>query len=103
MGSQRFVDQVAPLLHQMDKQTQIPRQQRLAGRPSVKELFSGITGKPSRDRNIYEATRQYEYTLTQIQEHLALHYSTISRIVSQLEEQQRSTDKMCPQRVLPGK
>jgi REP element-mobilizing transposase RayT len=94
MGSERFIEQVAPLLHEMEKQTEIHRQERLAGRPSLEELFSGITGKPSRDRKIYEATRQYEYTLTELQEHLGLHYSTISRIASRVEEQQRSKDKI---------
>jgi DNA-directed RNA polymerase specialized sigma subunit len=94
MGSERFVEQVAPLLHEMEKQTEIPRQERLAGRPSLEELFSGVTGKPLRDRKIYEVTRQYEYTLTEIQEHLGLHYSTISRIASRVEEQQRSKDKI---------
>jgi REP element-mobilizing transposase RayT len=94
MGSERFVEQVAPLLHDVERQKEIPRQGRLARRPSLTELFSGVTEKPLRDRKIYEATRYYQYTLTEIQEHLGLHYSTISRIASRVEEQQRSKNKI---------
>ncbi len=42
---------------------------------------------------IYAATRIHEYTLSKLQDHLGLHYSTISRIASRVEAEQGSEDK----------
>ena len=83
-----------PQLHEIEPHREIPRSQRLAARPSLDDLFSGITSKTHRNQKIHEATHQHEYTLTQLQEHLGLHYSTISRIVSRIEADGMSKDKI---------
>jgi len=94
MGSGRFADEMTPLLHEVEQQREIPRRERLVSRPSLDQLFAEVKSKEARDAKIFEATRIHEYTLTQLQEHLGLHYSTISRIASRVAEQQKSKDKI---------
>jgi putative transposase len=94
MGSERFVEEMTPLLREASRRKEIPRRERLVSRPSLDELFAGLEGKEARDAKIYEAVRIHEYTLTQLQEHLGLHYSTISRIASRVAAEQTSKDKI---------
>ncbi len=94
MGTDRFVQKMTPRLHEIERQREIPKIQRLVARPSLHEMFSGISSKAERNQKVHEATRQHEYTLTQLQEHLGLHYSTISRIASRVEDERRSKDKI---------
>jgi REP-associated tyrosine transposase len=94
MGTDRFVQKMTPRLHEIERQREIPKIQRLVARPSLHEMFSGISSKAERNQKVHEATRQHEYTLTQLQEHLGLHYSTISRIASRVEDERRSIDKI---------
>ena len=88
------VGSVAPLLHEVERQREIPRRERLVSRPSLSRLFAGVENKEARDAKIFEAARIHEYTLGQLQDHLGLHYSTISRIASRVAEQQKSKDKI---------
>jgi len=94
MGSERFVEEMTPLLHEANQQREIPRRERLVSRPSLEQLFAGATSKQLRDEAIHRATRVYEYTLKQLQKHLGLHYSTISRIASRVAAEQTSKDKI---------
>ena len=73
---------------------EISRAERLLAHPSLDELFEG-TGADSgpRDQRIYEAVRLHGYTLFQIQEHVGLHYSTISRIAKREAEKRMSKNK----------
>ena len=59
----------------------LPHSHRLHGRAGVPASGAHNTLK------IYEATRQHEYTLSELQEHLGLHYSTISQIASRVEQE----------------
>lgn len=94
MGSEGFVEEMAPLLRDSALQKEIPQRERLVSRPSLNELFAGSETKADRNERIYEATRIHEYTLSELQEYLGLHYSTISRIASRVEAEQRSKDKI---------
>ena len=94
MGSEGFVEEMAPLLRDSALQKEIPQRERLVSRPSLDELFAGSETKADRNERIYEATRIHEYTLSELQYFLGLHYSTISRIASRVEAEQRSKDKI---------
>ena len=94
LGSDRFVQELTPRLHEIERQREIPRSQRLAARPSLNVMFAGVTSRTERNQKIHEATRQHEYSLTQLQEYLGLHYSTISRIASRIEKERMSKDKI---------
>ena len=94
MGSGRFVDEMNPLLLEAKQEREIPRRERLVSRPSLDQLFAGVESNEARDAKIFEATRIHEYTLAQLQDHLGLHYSTISRIASRVADNQTSKDKI---------
>jgi DNA-binding MarR family transcriptional regulator len=94
MGSDGFVEGIAPLLRDSALQREIPQHERLVSRPSLDNLFAEQETKATRNERLYEATRIHEYTLSELQEYLGLHYSTISRIASRVEAKKRSKDKI---------
>jgi len=94
MGSDGFVEEMAPLLQDSALQREIPRHERLVSRPSLDELFAEWETKAVRNERIYEATRVHEYTLSELQDYIGLHYSTISRIAARVEAEKRSKDKI---------
>ena len=94
MGSDGFVEEMSPRLRDSALQREIPRHARLVSRPSLDELFAEWETKAIRNERIYEATRIHEYTLSELQTYLGLHYSTISRIASRVEVEKRSKDKI---------
>jgi putative transposase len=85
LGSEEFVGHLAPLLDEHSASTEIPRNQRLAARPSLENLFADVADKRSRDERICQAIRKYEYLLREVAAYTGLHYSTIS-VIAQREE-----------------
>jgi hypothetical protein len=78
--------------HVTGKQTirEIPKGQRLMGRASLKKLFEGAgRGKAVRDRLIAKAVKEQGYSQTEVARHLKLHYSTVSRLMKGVDQQQR--------------
>jgi len=94
MGSEQFVEAMAPLLHGVRQHREVPRRERLATRPSLEQLFADVSNTVDRNAKIYEATRLYEYKLVELQEYLGLHYSTISRIAARCMEALKSKGKI---------
>ncbi len=80
LGSDNFVERIEPLLHSLPTDPHILRKELDVARPSLDSLFSDVQDKKTRNQKIYEAVRQYHYTLQAVGEHLGLHYSTISVI-----------------------
>ncbi len=69
---------------------EIPKGQRLIGRASLKKLFDGAgKGKAVRDRMIAKAVTEHGYSRMEVVRHLKLHYSTISRLIKSINEEQR--------------
>ena len=90
LGGERFVQKLQPLLKDKVGVEAIPKAERLMGRPSLEALFAGIEGdKEKRNKRIHEAIRRYGYTLSQVGEAVGLHYSTVSRIVKEVEQSNR--------------
>jgi len=91
LGSDAFVKKLSRLLHGKAKMKEIPEAQRRATRPSLERLFQGKTkDKAKRDRAIHEAVVRHGYTQSAIASHLRLHYSTVSRIVKQVDAAQET-------------
>ena len=87
LGADSFVEKVKPLLKDRVAIREIPRRERLAARPSLDELFTGVlNNKAARNESIYKAVRVHEYTLAEVQDFLGLHYSTISIIAKRVAE-----------------
>lgn len=84
LGTDAFVQQLAPKLCPLQGLVETPRSQRFAARPALDVLIPHAHRKdPSlRKPAIVEAYCTHGYTLAEIARHLGLHYSTISRITS---------------------
>ena len=80
LGSDEFIEQLAPLLDEHSTATEIPRYQRLATSPSLETLFANVSDKRSRNERVRQAVRTYEYLLREVASYTGLHYSTISVI-----------------------
>ncbi len=87
LGSKEFVDKVKEIIKDKESIQEIPRNQRYAGRPSLEELFSEIAIhiKTIRNEMIYRAHIEYGYTLREISDAIGIHYTTVSKIVRNLE------------------
>jgi len=79
LGSDEFIEQHAP--EGSAEFREIPRVQRLVDRPPLGDFVRESTD----GKAIASAYRDYGYTLSEIAEHLGVHYSTISRRLGQHE------------------
>ncbi|MCX5886084.1 MAG: transposase [Proteobacteria bacterium] len=88
LGDDGFVQRFKDLLKDKEKVKEIPRKQRYANRPLLRELFEKgkIKTKAARNEIIHQAHMRHGYTLKQIADHLRLHYTTVSKTVKELEE-----------------
>jgi len=80
LGDDSFVLEMKSLVQKSSTLTEIPRIQRYADRPELKELFQ-VNGRSERNRAIAAAHVKYGYTLSEIGRHLGIHYTTVSKIV----------------------
>ena len=87
LGSEGFLEKLKPHLEERVPDKEIPKGQRLATRPTLEELFSGI-GRDKKARNalIHQAVKDYGYTLKEVGEFLGLHYSTVSKAYRKAKE-----------------
>lgn len=84
LGDAAYVKRLRRYLRRAQPIKEYPRAQRFLHRPSLEQLFGRLdrqTGK-SRDQRIVQAVFDYGYTQRAVADHLGLHYSTISQIVS---------------------
>ncbi len=82
MGTEGFAEALTD--HVIGKNTlkEIPKEQRLLGRPSLKKLFNQTAKeKTKRDQTIIDAVYQHGYCQIEVARYLDLHYSTISRLI----------------------
>jgi len=89
LGKEGFVERLQDLLGESQELEEIPRAQRYASRPSMKDLFlqRGGEDRKERDRRIYHSHVRYGYTLKEIAQHLGIHYTTASKAVRRVEEE----------------
>lgn len=82
LGSQSFVERMARPPGRVS--TEIPRGDRLAGRPALTSLFTRdlLADRERRNAAIRDAHRDHGYSLAEIARYLGLHYSTVSRIAN---------------------
>jgi len=84
LGSESFVVRIEELFVEKREIKEIPRSQRYPGRPPLFRLFGDnpIENREHRNNKISDAHVSFGYTLKEIADHLDLHYTTISKIVS---------------------
>ena len=87
LGSDKFIEQVREFLSGKEQLGEIPRLQRLAGRPTLAVLFPAGEHRLKKERNlvICEAHVRHGYTLKEIAGHLGIHYTTVSKVVGAAE------------------
>ena len=83
LGTDSFAERFRALLAERAVSAEVPRADRLAGRPSLDELLplDAPSGRTGRNAAIAEACLKHGYTLAEVARHLDLHYSTVCRIV----------------------
>lgn len=88
LGSDIFVQKIKDLIEEQDLSEEIPRKQRLIGRPDLKDLFPSGSKTPRQERNqlICRAHLEYGYRLKEIAQATGLHYTSISKIIKAGEE-----------------
>jgi hypothetical protein len=86
LGTDTFVEQMKPLLKEKPVDPEIRKEERFAARPSLQELFSGVSDKATRNERIHQAVRVYQYTLKEVGDFLGLYFSTISVIAKRVGE-----------------
>lgn len=84
LGDDPFVMAMKNLVRKSETLEEIPRIQRYAGRPELRELFQS-RGRYERDGAIVAAHVQYGYTLSEIGRQLGIHYTTVSKIIKRGE------------------
>ncbi|QAA75866.1 MAG: hypothetical protein BIP78_0098 [Candidatus Bipolaricaulis sibiricus] len=90
LGTDRFVEKMRPLLRDATALREVPRNQRLAARPTLATLFANLgRDKVKRDQAVHRAIHEHGYTLAEVARHLGLHYSTISRIANRVADERR--------------
>lgn len=86
MGSDSFVQSLRPLLRDVEENREFSRDDRLATRPTLDELFAGVSDKNARNERIHSAVREHQYRLKEVGDHIGLCYSTISVIAKRIDE-----------------
>jgi REP-associated tyrosine transposase len=90
LGLEGFADALKGHVTGQQKLREIPKEQRLIGRASLKRLFEQAgRSKPIRDRLIAEAVYRHGYSQVEVARHLGLHYSTVSRLMKSVHETAR--------------
>lgn len=84
LGSERFVERLAPGLQDKRLLKEIPRRQRFAARPMLSQLFGAKTqtDRVRRNEAIRRAHLDHGYSLSEIGRAVGLHYATISRLAN---------------------
>lgn len=84
LGSAQFAERMGRALTPSSTSCEVPRADRLAGRPALALLLPAATAANRKQRNaaIVEAHTAHGYTIAEISRYLGLHYSTVSRIAN---------------------
>jgi len=88
LGTEDFIKQLSDLIREKENIKEVPKPQRHAARSPLTEIFMEKKGKEKKveDKIIYTAYVQHGYTMSEIGEHLGLHYATISRAIKRVEQ-----------------
>ncbi|MEK7632745.1 MAG: transposase [Patescibacteria group bacterium] len=91
LGSDQFVLEVCMDREGDSRLMEVPRSQRILGRPSLRDIFSDGETKVERNALIYTAVLHCGYSFSEIARHVGLHYSQVGRIFRGLQNAQCKT------------
>jgi REP element-mobilizing transposase RayT len=81
VGTDTFVAGLRDAIEQAHP-TEVVRRFRTLGRPTLDSLFANVRDKRTRNLRILEARERFHYRVSEIAQHLSLHYGTVSRIAA---------------------
>ncbi|MFQ5965736.1 MAG: helix-turn-helix domain-containing protein [Candidatus Scalinduaceae bacterium] len=92
LGEADFVEKLIEYVIERKDIKEIPKHQRYINRPSLNELFNekSLRQIQKRNRKIAEVVYEYGYSQKEVADHLGMHYSTISRLISKESEISRN-------------
>jgi REP element-mobilizing transposase RayT len=93
LGEEGFTLKFKELLENKRDVKEIPRLQRYANRPSLNTIFSGQKSTAERDTGINIAHVNHGYTLKEIADHLGIHYTTVSRVITKKAANKHKVNK----------
>lgn len=87
LGDEDFIEGLKDYLTKKEAINEIPRVQRLVGRPALTILFGNKPlSKIERNRKIHLAHVKSGYTLKEIAAYLGIHYTTVSKVIGQISK-----------------
>ncbi|MEN8208370.1 MAG: transposase [Candidatus Fermentibacteria bacterium] len=87
LGGEKFVESLAENDQYRDL-PEIPRNHRFLNRPSLETVFVTASDRVTRNEAIYIAHTKHGYTQQEIAKHSGMHYSSISKIIKNLTNNQ---------------
>ncbi len=87
IGSEQFAFSLWEKFESSEEIKDVVVSERMIGRPSLNDIFSGAGTLKQRDDRIIAAKRRAGYTITEIANHLQLHRTTVSRIYNREQQQ----------------
>jgi len=87
LGKENFTEKFKALLSAKEHIKEIPRHQRYVSRPELEKLFKATGKKDRRNKTVYAAHVNHGYKLSEIANHLQIHYTTVSKIIAKVEAQ----------------
>jgi REP element-mobilizing transposase RayT/DNA-binding CsgD family transcriptional regulator len=82
LGKETFIDKLRDAIPEKTAVKEIPKLQRYANRPQLKEIFSSGRSKKKRDEAIVASHVTYGYEQKEIANFLGIHYTTVSHVIS---------------------
>jgi REP element-mobilizing transposase RayT len=87
LGVEGFAEALRGHVTGQQTEPEIPKGQRMIGRPSLKKLLDAARqNKAKRNRLIAEAVSEHGYSQVEVAKRLKLHYSTISRLIKSVTD-----------------
>ena len=88
IGSDSFIRETMLRIDSKDKLRNLPRKQRMAGRPALNEIFNAkaIRSKKERNNTIQAAYEVHQYHLKEIGEHLNLNPNYLSHLLIEMRK-----------------
>lgn len=91
LGSDQFVLLIHEAQNGQIKNAEIPKAERILGRPLLQDVFANAKTKTARDSLIHVAVLICGYSFSDVARYLSLHYSRVSRIFREVEKAQGKT------------
>jgi putative transposase len=81
LGKETFIDKLRDVIPEKTAVKEIPKLQRYANRPQLKEIFADWKTKKKRDEAIVTSHVTYGYKQKEIANFLGIHYTTVSHMI----------------------